>query len=70
MSRDKDYHVVPNPNVSWDVKRGGADKASNHYDTKQPEMDRARDLARKSGEGALSTERIVDVRSYLHSGLG
>ncbi|MGZ0073305.1 DUF2188 domain-containing protein [Sphingobium limneticum] len=29
------HHVVPNPNGGWDVKRGGGERASGHFDTKQ-----------------------------------
>jgi len=31
----KSHHVVPNPNGGWDVKRGGAQRASGHFDTKR-----------------------------------
>ena len=30
----KTHHVVPNPDGGWDVKRGGASRASSHHDTK------------------------------------
>jgi hypothetical protein len=29
------HHVVPNPTGGWDVKRGGAKRASGHFDTKR-----------------------------------
>lgn len=29
------HHVVHNPNGGWDVKRGGAQRSSGHYSTKQ-----------------------------------
>lgn len=28
------HHVVPSPNGDWDVKRGGAERASAHTDNK------------------------------------
>ena len=31
----KTHHVVPNSGGGWDVKRGGADRSSGHFDTKQ-----------------------------------
>ena len=31
----KTHHVVPNPKGGWDVKRGGAGRASSHHGTKQ-----------------------------------
>lgn len=40
------HHVVPNPKGGWDVKRGGADRASSHHDTKQDAIDRGREISR------------------------
>ena len=31
----KTHHVVHNPDGGWDVKKGGANRASKHFDTKQ-----------------------------------
>ena len=31
----KTHHVIPNPKDGWYVKRGGAERASRHHDTKQ-----------------------------------
>jgi uncharacterized protein YdaT len=45
----KTHHVVHNPNGGWDVKKGGADKASNHFDTKQPAVDKAREISQNQG---------------------
>lgn len=30
----KTHHVVPDPNGGWNVKNGGADRASAHAETK------------------------------------
>lgn len=49
MPQKTSYHVVPNPNGGWDVKKGGAQRASDHFETKQPAIDRGRDLSRKAG---------------------
>ena len=38
----KTHHVVPNPEGGWDVKRGGASRASSHHNTKVEAIDRAR----------------------------
>ena len=38
--------VVPNPSGGWDVKRGGASRASTHHDTKREAIDRGRDISR------------------------
>ena len=42
----KTHHVVPNPDGGWDVKRGGAGRASSHHDTKQEAIDRGRKISR------------------------
>jgi hypothetical protein len=40
------HHVVPNPGGGWDVKKGGATRASGHYDTKQDAVDAGRKISR------------------------
>ena len=42
----KTHHVIPNPKGGWDVKRGGAKRASSHHDTKQDATTRGRDISR------------------------
>lgn len=39
------HHVVHNPNGGWDVKRGGAQRASGHYSTKQQAVDAGRKIS-------------------------
>jgi hypothetical protein len=41
----KETHVVPNPKGGWDIKRAGAERSSGHFDTKQPAVDRARQIS-------------------------
>lgn len=38
------HHVVPNPSGGWDVRRGGAERASGHFDTKREAIDRGREI--------------------------
>jgi hypothetical protein len=45
----KSHHVVPNRDGGWDVKRGGAERASGHHDTKQDAIDSARQISRHQG---------------------
>jgi len=45
----KSHHVVPNPGGGWDVRRGGASRATVHTDTKQQAVDRGREISRKQG---------------------
>lgn len=43
------HHVVPNPSGGWDVKRGGSDRASGHFDTKHAAVDQGRQISRNQG---------------------
>ena len=45
----KTHHVVPNPKGGWDVKKGGSNRASGHYDTKNDAIDSARSISRNQG---------------------
>lgn len=56
MKRDT-HHVVPNPEGGWDVKRGGGEKASRHFETKQEAIDGGREISRNQG-----TEFIIHNR--------
>ncbi len=50
MSRGPEtHHVVPNPNGGWDVKRGGALRATSHHETKQDAIDSGRTVSRNQG---------------------
>lgn len=46
---NKTHHVVPNSNGGWDVKKGGAERASKHTDTKAEAVDIAREISRNQG---------------------
>ncbi len=41
----KTHHVVPNPKGGWDVKRGGADKATLHTSNKKDAIDAGRKIS-------------------------
>ena len=43
------HHVVHNRDGGWDVKRGGASRASSHHETKQEAIDAARTVSRNQG---------------------
>lgn len=49
MIKNKSHHVVPNPDGGWDVKKGGAERASKHYDKKQDAVDAGREISRNQG---------------------
>ncbi len=57
MSR-KTHHVVPNSDGGWDVKKGGAERSSGHFDRKQDAVDRAREISRNQ-----SSELIIHNRN-------
>ena len=40
------HHIVLNPKGGWDLKRGGAKRASSHHDTKRSAIDRGREISR------------------------
>ena len=45
----KTHHVVHNPNGGWDVKRGGAQRSSGHFDTKVEAIDAGRQIRVNQG---------------------
>jgi len=42
----KTHHVVHNHDGGWDVKKGGADRASGHFDNKIDAIDAGREISR------------------------
>ncbi len=46
MSKRKTLHIVPNPNGGWDIKRGGGQRSSGHYDRKTDAINRGRQISR------------------------
>jgi hypothetical protein len=40
------HHVVSNPSGGWDVKRGGGERSSGHFDTKQNAIEYGRQVSR------------------------
>ncbi|WP_421808693.1 DUF2188 domain-containing protein [Flagellimonas sp.] len=45
----KTRHVVPNQNGGWDSKKGGANRASKHFDTKKEAEDYSRKVSKNEG---------------------
>ena len=43
------HHVVPNADGGWDVKKGGSNRASGHFGTKQEAIDAGREISRNQG---------------------
>ncbi len=41
------HHVVPNSDKGgWDVRRGGSERSSGHFDTKREAVDAGREISR------------------------
>lgn len=63
----KTHHVVPNPDGGWDVKKGGASRASSHHDTKRDAIDRGREISRnQSTEFRIHNKDGKIARSDSH----
>ena len=65
----RSHHVVPNPDGGWNVKKGGATKASVHCDTKKEAIDRGRDISRNQQSELVIHNRdgkIAESDSHGH----
>ncbi len=49
------HHVVPNHGGGWDVRRGGAERASGHFPTKAQAVDSGREVSRKATNASRSS---------------
>ncbi|NMC35211.1 MAG: DUF2188 domain-containing protein [Veillonellaceae bacterium] len=45
MSPRKTHHVAPDSQGGWNVKRGGAERVSKHFDTKKDAVDYGRQVS-------------------------
>ena len=43
------HHIVPDPDGGWNVKRGGAQRSSGHYPTKEDAINAGRTISRNQG---------------------
>jgi hypothetical protein len=65
----KSHHVVPNSNGGWDVKKGGASRASVHAETKQQAIDVGRQISQnQKTEFVIHGKDGVIQRSDSHGG--
>lgn len=53
MGGKKDRYVVKNPDGGWDVKAGGAKRASAHKDTQAQAEQRAKEIVGNLGGGEV-----------------
>ena len=49
MGKKGSHHVVHNPDGGWDVKRGGSERSSGHFDRKQDAIGSGREISRNQG---------------------
>ena len=45
----KSHHIVPNPNGGWNVRKGGAVRASKHFETKEKAVTYGREVSKNQG---------------------
>jgi len=53
MSNENDRYVVHNPEGGWDVRAGGAERASGHFETQAEAYARAREIVGNLGGGEV-----------------
>lgn len=51
-------HVVPDPNGGWNSKKGGAERASKHFDNKKDAVDYSRELSKRQ-----KTELVIHKKN-------
>jgi hypothetical protein len=65
--KNKNYHVVPNTDGGWDVKKENSKRASSHHETQDQAVEAGKNLAHKTN-GELVIHRpngqIRDKDSY------
>lgn len=49
MAKGNTHHVVPDPEGGWNIKKGGAERSSGHFDRKADAVDRAREISQNQG---------------------
>jgi hypothetical protein len=42
----KSHHVVPDPDGGWNIKKGGADRSSGHFDNQHDAIDKGREISK------------------------
>jgi len=53
----KTHHVVPSSGDGWNIRRGGAERISGHFDRKTDAIDRGREISRNQ-----KTELVIHNR--------
>ncbi len=45
MAKGKSHHVVHDPDGGWNIKKGGSDRISGHFDTQEKTIKEARKIS-------------------------
>lgn len=65
----KSHHVVPSLSGGWSVKKGGATRASRHFDSKDAAISWGREVSKKEGSEFVIHKRDGTIQrkdSYGH----
>jgi len=58
----KSHHVVPNKGDGWNIKKGGAERASGHFNTQKEAIDRAREISQNQNSELVIHRRDGRIR--------
>lgn len=64
------HHVVPAPYGGWSVKKGGATRASRHFDTKDEAITWGREVSRKKHSEFVIHKEDGTIQMKQHPGKG
>jgi len=68
LAKRTTHHVVPNPKGGWNVKKGGASKASRSFDKKDSATKYARNVSRNQGSELIIHKKDGRIqRTASHS---
>ena len=54
------HHIVPSPNGGWNIKRGGAQRSSGHFETKREAINAGRIISRNQ-----ETELVIHGKNGI-----
>jgi hypothetical protein len=58
----KSHHVVPGPDGGWSVRKGGASRASKHFENQSEAVDWARKVSKSEGGEVAIHRRDGTIR--------
>ncbi|MBI4796115.1 MAG: DUF2188 domain-containing protein [Deltaproteobacteria bacterium] len=65
----KTHHVVPAPQGGWNVKKGGATRASKHFDRKQDAIEYGKKVSKGQGSDFVVHKKdgTIERKDFYHS---